>query len=107
MFECCILHCVAWCELIALHETAFASEVPNNAITSRNATEYGTKCSNATEMDCMHWAIPFNMHTPPSDDMICLSQGVIQTSTVLGGTVSHFVVSRGVNSIVLGGKLLR
>ncbi len=27
----------------------------------------------------------FNMHTPPTDDMVCLSQGVIQTSTVLGG----------------------
>ncbi len=25
-----------------------------------------------------------NMHTRPMDDMVCLSQGVIQTSTVLG-----------------------
>ncbi len=46
------------------------------------------------------------------DDMVCLSQGVIQTSTVLEGTVSYivvsdFIVSRGVNSTVLGGKLLR
>ncbi len=52
------------------------------------------------------WAIPYNMHTPPTEDMVCLSQGVIQTSTVLGGTESYFVVSRGVNSTVLGGKLL-
>ncbi len=35
------------------------------------------------------------MYTPPTDDMVCLSQGVIQTSTVLGGTVSYFVVSTG------------
>ncbi len=57
-----------------------------------------------------YWAIPFNMHTPPMDNMVirgvCLSQGVIQTSTVLGGTVSYFVVSRGANPSVLGDKLL-
>ncbi len=49
------------------------------------------------------------MHTPPTDDMVCLSQGVIQTSAVLGpggGTVSYFIVSREPNSTVLGGKLL-
>ncbi len=34
--------------------------------------------------------------------MVCLSQGVIQTSIVLGGTVSYFVASREVNSTVLG-----
>ncbi len=38
---------------------------------------------------------PFHWHTPPTDDMVCLSQGVIQTSTVLGGTVSYFIVFRG------------
>ncbi len=36
------------------------------------------------------------MRTPPTDDMVCLSQGVIQTSTVLGGAVSYFVLSKGV-----------
>ncbi len=45
--------------------------------------------------DTSHRAISLNMHTPPMDDMVCLSQGVIQTSTALGGTVSYFVVSRG------------
>ncbi len=30
--------------------------------------------------------------------MVYLSQGVIQTSIVLGGTVSYFVVTRGINS---------
>ncbi len=29
-------------------------------------------------------AIPFNLHSPHMDDMVCLSQGVIQISTVLG-----------------------
>ncbi len=47
-----------------------------------------------------------SMRTPPTDDMVCLSQGVIQTSTVLGVTVSYFVASSGVNSTDLGGKLL-
>ncbi len=41
------------------------------------------------------------------DNMYGLSQGVIQTSTVLGGTVSYFVMSSRVNSTVLGRKLLR
>ncbi len=36
-----------------------------------------------------------NMHTPPTDDMVCLSQEVIQTSTVLGGRVSYFIMSEG------------
>ncbi len=60
---------------------------------------------------CTHshvqWAIPFNIHTTPTEDMVIMSQGVIQTSTVLGGTVSYFVASREVNSTVPVGKLLR
>ncbi len=68
----------------------------------------GCKCARWIYQVCARtlWAIPFNVHTPPMDDMVCLSQGVTQTSTVLGGTVSYFIVSRGVNSTVLGGKLL-
>ncbi len=66
----------------------------------------GTKCLDQSTY-CLYWAIPFNVHTPPTDDMVCLSQGVIQTIIVLGGTVSYFVISRGINSTVLGGKLLR
>ncbi len=31
----------------------------------------------------------------PTEGTDCLSQGVIQTSNVLGGTVSYFIVSRG------------
>ncbi len=52
----------------------------------------------------MQWAI----HTSPTDDMVCLSQGVIQTSTILHGGYSElFGCVQGVNTTVLGGKVSR